>query len=382
MFEQLSRAELEAQLAYLYDENASLRQHLTGFACVDLDIESQSLYTALFENMPEGVSILDTQLTIRQVNRQIQQMHPQQAPLQGHKCYVAYQGLTSPCADCPALETLRTGQVAQVETFVPRTGDAGYWIKLTTYPLYNKAGEIGGIVEHVRDITRQKESEQAYKQQYEREKSIVEATLVGTWEWHIPSGKIFLNERWAGIAGYTLAELEPTTIDTWYRLLHPEDRVQVDQQLEQHFTGQCPHYDIDCRIQHKDGHWVWIRDRGKVIEWDAQGRPVRMFGTHTDISDRKQSEAQLRQSEQRYRTIFDESPLGIIYYDTQGRILNCNKAFVDIIGSSKDRLLQLNVLQDLEDSQMIAAVGASASDCFNRPCYGRGSTALFGSGDG
>lgn len=127
---------------------------------------------------------------------------------------------------------------------------------------------------------------------------ILEGTRVGTWEWNVQTGETTFNERWAEIVGCTLAELSPTNIDTWLTLAHPDDLKQSGELLERHFSGELDYYECEARMRHKDGHWVWVHDRGKVATRDASGRPLLMLGTHTDITRRKQTELALTAARQ------------------------------------------------------------------------------------
>ncbi|MCK7535070.1 MAG: PAS domain-containing protein [Marinilabiliales bacterium] len=85
------------------------------------------------------------------------------------------------------------------------------------------------------------------------------------------------------------------SIDTWLELAHPEDLKQSEELLRKHFTGHTEYYQCELRMKHKDGYWVWVHDRGKVIEWDEKGNPVWMFGTHTDITAQKEMEQSIRE---------------------------------------------------------------------------------------
>ena len=120
--------------------------------------------------------------------------------------------------------------------------------------------------------------------------AIIDAAAVGTWEWNVETGETVFNERWAAIVGYTLAELAPVSIETWNRLTHPADLAQSDALLQRHFAGELPYYECECRMRHKDGRWVWIADRGRVISRTPEGRPLMMFGTHTDVTERHRHE--------------------------------------------------------------------------------------------
>lgn len=127
----------------------------------------------------------------------------------------------------------------------------------------------------------------------ERLQNIIDGTRVGTWEWNINTGETTFNEYWAAIVGYTLSELEPISIDTWTKLVHPDDLAKSEILLKKHFSGEIPYYECEARMRHKDGRWVWVLDRGKVSSRAADGTPLLMFGTHEDISDRKENEASM-----------------------------------------------------------------------------------------
>jgi PAS domain S-box-containing protein len=159
----------------------------------------------------------------------------------------------------------------------------------------------------VHSLLREWEGRRTLKRNEERLRRIIEATRVGTWEWNLASGETVFNERWAEIVGYTLAELAPVSIATWSRLVHPEDSSRSEELLDRHFSGELPYYDIECRMKHKDGHWVWVHDRGQVVERDETGAPLLMSGTHTDITQRKEAEAELLEiKSQELRSYADE----------------------------------------------------------------------------
>ena len=122
---------------------------------------------------------------------------------------------------------------------------------------------------------------------------IIKGTNIGTWEWNVQTGEVTFNERWAEIVGYTLDELMPVDIKTWIALVHPDDLRQSDILLQQHFDGALDYYEFSARMRHKDGHWVWIHSRGRLVSRTELGLPLLMSGSHTDISKQKIAEAQL-----------------------------------------------------------------------------------------
>ena len=141
-----------------------------------------------------------------------------------------------------------------------------------------------------------KHAEDALRDQNWRLASIIEGTQVGTWEWNVETGETCFNERWAEIIGYRLEELLPTTIKTWERFVHPEDLPESYDLLQRHFAGELLSYECEFRMKHKDGRWVWVLDRGRVITRGGAGKPLMMFGVHADISRRKHDEEALKKA--------------------------------------------------------------------------------------
>ena len=128
----------------------------------------------------------------------------------------------------------------------------------------------------------------------QRLREIIFGTNVGTWECNVQTGEVVYNERWAEILGYSLAELQPVSRQTWYRLTHPDDVEKSEQKLAEVFSGAREAYDNEIRMRHKEGRWVWVLDRGRVVEWTKDGKPLRMSGTHSDITRLKKTEEAVR----------------------------------------------------------------------------------------
>jgi PAS domain S-box-containing protein len=143
------------------------------------------------------------------------------------------------------------------------------------------------------DITKRKQTEETLLSERQRFADIISATNVGTWEWNIQTGECVFNDRWAEIIGYTLKEISPVSIDTWKKFAHPEDFESSQTALEQHFKQELEFYEQEVRMMHKDGHWVWVLDRGKVSSWSKDGKALIMQGTHQDITGRKTNEAKI-----------------------------------------------------------------------------------------
>jgi len=156
------------------------------------------------------------------------------------------------------------------------------------------AGVIIRSIGMVQDITERKKAEQEVNLQKERLANIVEGANVGTWEWNVQTGETIFNERWAEMIGYTLEEISPVSIETWIKSTHSDDLGKSNRELTKLFNGEINFYNVECRMKHKNGHWVWVNDRGKVISWSEDGKPLWVFGTHIDITDRKKTEEALK----------------------------------------------------------------------------------------
>jgi len=124
----------------------------------------------------------------------------------------------------------------------------------------------------------------------ERIMMVLNGSELGFWDWNIASGEIKRNDRWAQMLGYsTIKEFEDNTA-TWADLIHPDDRDAVWASINDHKEGRTPSHKIEYRMLTKDGGYKWILDHAKIVQRDENGHPLRMSGTHSDISDRKELE--------------------------------------------------------------------------------------------
>lgn len=142
-------------------------------------------------------------------------------------------------------------------------------------------------------LYKQKQITYLLKAEKEKLNNILVGANVGAWEWNVQTGHEEFNERWADIIGYRKEELSPISIHTWEKYCHPEDLSYAKKLLEQHFAGKSDSYACDIRMKHKNGHWVWVHTRGKVLKWSASQQPLHMFGTHQDITLRKHHEEKI-----------------------------------------------------------------------------------------
>ena len=169
------------------------------------------------------------------------------------------------------------------------------WVRTACVPDM-RDGTVVRLVGTFQDVTELRTAEREVREGRQRLQDIIEAENAGTWEWHVPAGVVVVNERWAGIVGCTLAELSPFTVATWYRLAHPDDQGEARRAFDAHVAGEAPYYEAEYRMRHKDGHWVWVHDRGRVLEWTKERTPLLMAGTHHDTTERRAAHERLCQA--------------------------------------------------------------------------------------
>ncbi|MFP4289297.1 MAG: PAS domain-containing protein [Bacteroidales bacterium] len=146
-----------------------------------------------------------------------------------------------------------------------------------------------------RNISERLAYEHQIRENSERLQMALLATDAGLWDWDIKTGNLVFNEKWFALRGYDSFELE-NKYETWKSQVYPDDQKNVLLMLNKHLHHGTPFYQAEYRTKHKNGDYIWILDTGRVTEYDAEGKPVRMVGTNIDINDKKQSELLLKQN--------------------------------------------------------------------------------------
>ena len=157
------------------------------------------------------------------------------------------------------------------------------------------------------------------------------------WDWNVQTKEVIVSSNWPKMFGLSDDEVEPH-VQTWIDRLHPDELSMVMQRVEEHFEGRSSAYTSEHHMLHKDGRWLWVLDRGKVIEWDEDGRPSRMVGAVLDITQRKEAEDALR----KLSRAVDQSPSAIFITDTEGTIEYTNAKFTELTGFSPEEALGRN----------------------------------------
>jgi PAS domain S-box-containing protein len=166
------------------------------------------------------------------------------------------------------------------------------WVEVATTLVRNEAGGVS-VVGVSRDISERKRADIVLRESEARWQFALEGAGDGVWDWNTETNKVYFSRQWKEMLGYTDEEITDN-IDEWVSRVHPADKERCYADIEKHFRGDTPLYQNEHRILCKDGTYKWIFDRGKVIRWKEDGRPLRVIGTHSDITERKQTEETLQ----------------------------------------------------------------------------------------
>lgn len=200
-------------------------------------------------------------------------------------------------------DCFQSGKAYEIEYRLKTKAGTYRWFLASGITKYDVAHKPIRMVGSIIDIHAKKEAQAEIVKVNDRLQNIIDSTNAGTWEWNIQTGEVVVNTRWAEILGYTLEEVQPMSIQTWEKLSHPEDFKKSQEALQMHFVGKQPYYAFESRMKHKNGSWIWVYDSGKVIERDAQGKSIKMFGTHIDITKIKTAADELQKKNEELESV-------------------------------------------------------------------------------
>ncbi|MEG4516107.1 MULTISPECIES: PAS domain S-box protein [unclassified Microcoleus] len=210
-------------------------------------------------------------------------------------------------------------------------------VSMSVSPIKDQAGNIIGVSKIARNIADRKQAEAALRESEERWELAVRGTNDGIWDWNVQTNEVFFSSRWKEMLGYEDHEIQ-NIVDEWSKRVHPDDLGWVMQAIQDHFAKKTPFYITEHRVRCKDGSYKWILDRGQAL-WDDAGNVIRMTGSHTDITERKQAEAALQVSEARYRQLIDNLNAGFVIHSTDTSVQLCNETAAELLGFSMDQML-------------------------------------------
>ncbi|MBI1390634.1 MAG: PAS domain S-box protein [bacterium] len=205
--------------------------------------------------------------------------------------------------------------------------------------------ETGKVLEYQsvgRDITDRKNAEMALQESQLRLELALQGANLGIWDWYPQTGLAYVNEQWENLLGYSMPEFTQS-IEMWLSLIHPDDKRAILRAWYDHLRGRTPMFEMEYRLMTKTGEWKWVLDRGKVVERDESGKPVRASGSQLDITDRKLFEHELAERNDFIETILNNLPIGIaVNQRLNGEALYINDRYVEIHGWPREVLKDRN----------------------------------------
>lgn len=230
-----------------------------------------------------------------------------------------------------AINQYRQGKSERIEfdyRLLTKEGFTGKWVMASGQAVQRDVqGRPTRLVGTLTDVTQRKLMFASLKDREKRLTRVLEGSDQGYWDWNIQTNSLEVSPRWASMLGYALDEMD-ISAGNYEKYIHPEDFPPVMDKAYQHLEGKLPNLDAEIRCLSKSGQWVWILTRGRIVEWDANGRPLMVSGTHTDISERKLHEL----SQKDASTVFENSYQGIMVVSPQGLMTRVNPAFSRITG--------------------------------------------------
>ena len=203
--------------------------------------------------------------------------------------------------------------------------------------------EANQRLEH--EISERTKAEVALKESQQRLELALSGAGLGSWDWDLQTRKAVFDKRWAAMLGFLSEEIEPQ-VSGWENLIHSEDKPRVIEVLDEHLEGRRPIFEAEYRLRAKSGEWHWILTRGRVVERDGNGKPLRAAGTNLDITESKRAELALSLSEGRFRAVFEGAQDLIFMKDRDLKYTHVNPAMArrfqrdasEIIGRKAEHL--------------------------------------------
>lgn len=226
------------------------------------------------------------------------------------------------------------GTGAPLRNWILDTGKGLLFVAATTLLLH-------AVVRRL--VARFEAAERELRLSDERSKFALDGAGTGVWDWDRETRRIYYSPQCKTMLGY--AETEGDDHNAWTSRLHPEDRAELRRLLRQYLTGKNETLQCEIRLLAKDGTYHWVLSRGRVVRRSADGRPSRVIGTHSDISDRKHSEARINDALMFNWAILDAAPVGIMSFRAEGSVVSVNEAAARFFGRGVDELARQNFRQ-------------------------------------
>ncbi|MCK9394920.1 MAG: PAS domain S-box protein [Methylobacter sp.] len=188
------------------------------------------------------------------------------------------------------------------------------------------------------EIDERKHAEEALRTSEERWQFALDGAGDGVWDWDVQTNQTIFSKRWKEMIGYAEDEFE-NNYEAWKQHLHPDDEEPTLAVLKDYLDGRSTVFNVEYRMRCKDGGWKWILARGKIVGRDANGQPLRMIGTHADVSVRKKAEEVTRSAYQYSRSLIEATQDPLVTISAEGKITDVNTATERVTGVNRANLI-------------------------------------------
>jgi PAS domain S-box-containing protein len=310
--------------------------------------KSEEQIRAAFESAPEGMALLDQ-------DQQFVKVNPRLCEMLGYSAH-EFQGLnfnqlTHPedrQSDRSTWLELLTGKssIKRNELKIIHKNGEAIWGIVSNAAVNDENGRLEYVISHIYDITERKKAENARQEAILRQREAVQAGNVGLWDWNLLTNKVAFSSEWKSQIGYQDHEIGDD-FEEWKSRVHPDDLKPTLNQIQKSFEQANPRQWAEFRFRHKDGSYRWILAQASIFR-DESGKPVRMLGSHVDITDRKHTEQALRLSEEKFAAAFRHSPVWVAITTLEkGEFIDVNDTFLKATGYSREEVIGHTAL-DLE----------------------------------
>ncbi len=283
----------------------------------------------LIDTMPALISFVDSEERYRLVNLRYEELFGQRKDqIVGR----LVRDVLSPAAYAeiePHVRAALAGRTERYQWNWPDHDGKTRWMDAQLVPRHAEDGAVVGFFVLVFDVTENKQSEARLRDSEERLRLAMSAAHQGLYDLNVQTGECIVSPEYALMLGYDPAEFCESNA-AWRDRMHPDDRDAVYRTYTEYVNGERADYRVEFRQRTKDGGWKWILSLGSLVARSTDGRPLRMLGTHTDITERKMAEEDLRESEERQRILADASFEGIAI-SAGGVFLDCNDQLAQIL---------------------------------------------------
>lgn len=205
------------------------------------------------------------------------------------------------------------------------------------------------------DITDKKRVEQKLKESEERLEYALEGSREGVWDWDLVTNEILFSKRLKQIWGYDEDDLKGTYEETKV-MMHPDDLERTKRDINRCLEGKTEYYENEHRIKTKSGSYIWVLTRGKVIGRDEFDKPIRMIGTHIDVTDKKRIEIELIDAKKNFETLYNQTPIMLHSINSNGEIVNVSDNWLETMGYERDEVIGRKSLDFLTEKSRQKAI--------------------------